>query len=118
MEIFGREYNFLLCVGAEEEIAHLCRDGSIRNLAELMSGESAIAGAKQTACILSRWYEKRRAFEDPGYEPAPLTEEMLDLLPFSGFTTLQKEIVAACTRDMRQSVEVGETKKNGAVKSN
>ncbi len=117
MEIFGKEYNFLLCVGAEEEIAHLCKDGSIRNLGELMGGENAIAGAKQTACILSRWYEKRRAFEEPGYEPAPLTEEILDLIPFSLFTTLQKEIMAACTRDMRQSVEVAETKKNEAVKS-
>lgn len=117
MEIFGKNYDFLLSVGAEEEIAHLCPDGDIRKLGELMGGENAIAGAKKTACILSRWHEKRRAFEEPDYEPAPLTEELLDLLPFSCFTALQTEVMAAFRRDMKQNVEVDDAKKNAAARS-
>lgn len=114
MEIFGREYAFLLTVGGEEEIARLCRDGDIRNLKEQLSGENAITTGKKLLCILSRWHEKRRAFDEPGYEPAPLTEELLDLLPLPVFQALQGEAVAAFARDTRQTVEVEESKKNGA----
>ena len=117
MQVFGKEYGFLLCVGAEEEIARLCPDGDVRKFGELLAGENAIAGSRELLCILSRWHEKRRAFDEPGYEPDPLTPEIIDLLPLSAYSELQKEAMAAFQRDMKQTVEIEESKKNGGRRS-
>lgn len=119
MEIYGREYGFLHSVGAEQEIARLCPEGDLRNLRALLGGSSdeAIEGAKELLCILSRWYEKARAFAEPGYEPKPLTKELLDLLTPGEFFALQAEAMRRFTEDEKQTVEAAPAKKNEAQKS-
>lgn len=119
MEIFGREYGFLHSVGAEQEIARLCPEGDLRNLRALLggSGDEAIESAKELLCILSRWFEKAKAFSEPGYEPKPLTKELLDLLTPLQFLALQAEAMRRFREDEKQTVEAEAAKKNGERKS-
>lgn len=120
MKILGKEYGFLLSVGAEQELARLCPEGELGKLGEALRGntESSIYAGKEVICILSRWYEKAQSFSDPGYEPQPLSHELLDLLPVATYREVQAEAMAAFARDRQQTVEAEDAKKNEGVKSN
>lgn len=119
MELFGREYGLLLSVGAEQEIARLCPEEDLRRLREVLIGtdSAAFERTKELLCILSRWHEKARAFREPGYEPQPLTQELLDLATPAQFLALQAEAMRRFTEDRKQTVEAEASKKNGAPKS-
>lgn len=119
MEIRGKTYDFLLSVGAEQEIARLCRDGELKNLKELLTAGNAeaIESNKEVLCILSRWAEKARAFFEPDYEPQPLSKELLDLLPIAQYRLLQAEAMQAMARDQRQTVEAEPEKKRNSPTS-
>lgn len=114
MEILGHEYGFLFSVGAEEELAARCPEGNIGRMKELLTAENPKRqeNTKALLLILSKWYEAGRRFEEPGYEPQPLTEELLQLLPVNAFQQLQAEAFSAMVRDSRQTVEAEAPKKN------
>ena len=120
MEIFGREYGLLFCVGAEREIMELCPDGDLKNLQALLSASKADAVQKcvEMICVLSRWHEKAAALEK-GAECAqePLTPELLELLPFAQFQALQAEAAKCILRDCGRSVEAAPGKKEKAPRS-
>lgn len=114
-----REHGFLFSVGAEQELARLCPGGDLKRLGELMTRRDAdaIGLSVEMICILSRWHEKARALEEPGYEPRPLTPEELQLLPMAVFAALQAEAMDAMRRDAGQTVEAEPAKKAAAPKS-
>ena len=116
MEIFGREYGFLFSVGAEQELAALCPGGDLRQLPKLLQdgGQATVALTEDLLCILSRWHEKARAFQEPGYAPQPLTRELLDLLPLDEFRAVQSEALRSFQRDSKPSVEAEPPKKKEA----
>ena len=113
-----REYGFLFCVGAEQELARLCPDNDLSRMGEALARKDAdaIELSIELICILSRWHEKARAIET-GEEERPLTRDELLLLPLPAFKRLQDEALAAMLRDARQSVEVEREKKGKAPKS-
>ena len=117
MEILGREYGLLFCVGAEREIMELCPDGDLKNLQALLSASKADAVQKcvEMICVLSRWHEKAAALEN-GAEGAqdPLTPELIELLPFAQFQALQAEAARCILRDCGRSVEAAPGKKEKA----
>lgn len=108
-----REHGFLFCVGAEEEVARICPGGSLNGLKELMTAKTAeaIEGRAEMLCILSRWHEKARALDEPGYQEDPLTREKLQLLPVSAFNVLFLKASAAVFRDSARTVEAEAQKK-------
>lgn len=120
MEIFGKEYGLLFCVGAEREIMELCPDGDLKNLQALLSASQADAVQKcvEMICVLSRWHEKAAALET-GAENAqePLTAELIELLPFAQFQALQAEAARCILRDCGRSVEAAPGKKEKAPRS-
>lgn len=115
-----REYGFLFCVGAEQELARLCPGGDITRMKEFFAGNNAAAidFGVELICILSRWYEKARALEPgAGCEQRPLTKDEILLLPLPAFKQLQAEALTAMARDGQQTVEAEPEKKRSAQKS-
>ena len=107
MNINGRELHFAFTVGAKKEFDRLIAAHGGQNLHDLVTGtpEAQEAGTLGTVLILSRWGEKLHAAEEPGYEPRPLTEEELDLVPLNVHASLYNEALAAMVRDSRREVE-------------
>ena len=114
-----KEYGFLFSVGAEQELARLCPGGDLARLGELLTRKDAdaVGLVVELVCVLSRWHEKARALEEPGYEPRPLTAEELSLLPMAEFAALQNEAMLAMRRDAGQTVEAEPGKKQKAPRS-
>lgn len=118
MELWGKEYGFLLSVGAEQEIARLCPEGDLRRLGELLRGRTAdtIGLSTEIVCILSRWHEKARRFREPDYKETPLTRELILMLPVEEFARVQNEALRAMLADRTASVEAEAEKKGVAPK--
>ncbi len=113
MLLFGKEYGFLYSVGADQELRELA-DRTSHAEAPGASRTAAVDLLIERLCILSRWYERARKFEDPDYTEAPLTPELLRLLPILTFNALQLEAVDAMARDTKQTVEAEKQKKEKA----
>lgn len=115
MYIFGKDYGFMLTVGASGEIADLCPDGDIERLGEALEGSynQTLNVATGMIVAMSRGFETHRAFEEPGYKADPLTRDMILALSQADFKALEEEAVAAFSSSTRRSVEVvSTTKKN------
>ena len=114
MEIFGREINFLKTVWAGVEITKISPDHDPKRLAELFGGDGLVS--QETAIkfvrILNEAYEKKRAFEDPSYTPAPLTEEEIMYLTDNEFEVLFEAAIEAYTGE-EITVETEEPEKTG-----
>lgn len=117
MELYGRNYGFRLTVGAACEIAERCPGGDIRQFAALVSGDGGLARATEGraafVCALSRGWEETRAFTEPGYEPRPLTPQLLMTLSVEDFNGLLEEAIGAFGHGSQTTVAVAPAKKNG-----
>lgn len=116
MEVYGREYKFRLTVGAACDIADRCPDGKLQNFAQLLAGSgyvSATEGRSAFLCALSRGEEEARAFEEPGYEPKPLTPQLLRTLDMQTYSDLLGEATEAFAAGLQTTVGVAPSKKNG-----
>lgn len=109
MQIRGRELHFAYTVGAKKELDRLIAAHGGRNLHDLVTGtpEAQEAGTLGTVLILSKWGEKLRAAEEPGYEPRPLTEEELELFTVGENAALFEAALEAMARDSSREVEAG-----------
>lgn len=107
MQHKGRELYFAYTVGAKKELDRLIAAHGGRNLHDLVTGtpEAQEAGTLGTVLILSKWGEKLRAAEEPGYEPQPLTEAELELFTVAENAALFEDALAAMVRDSRREVE-------------
>lgn len=114
MEIFGREYGFLLSVGAQQELSDICPGRDLTRLPELLDG--TVAQKTDTyirmLCILSKWHEEARAFLEPGYEKHPLTADVINLMDKDQFAALQMEAFSTLNKGKAQTVEAEPAKKN------
>ena len=116
MEINGREYGFRLTAGAAMDISDKCPGKDLKNFAALLDGSvgPTLEGRATFICALSRGEEEARAFEEPGYKPAPLTPEMLRVLDLATFTAAM-EAAAAAFREGLETTVNARAKKNEAA---
>lgn len=116
MRIGEKEYGFRYTVGAEEEIARLCPGEDLRRIAELLRDmtPTGVRARAELLCVLSRWDEKARHFENSEHVEQPLTMELLALQPKAVFVELQNEAFAAIKADSQPSVEAEPEKKDAA----
>lgn len=115
MQVHGREVGFRFTVGASAKISDLCPDGDISRLGEVLEGQYGKV-ARDTAAIiaaLNEGYEQARAYEAPGYKPAPLTVDEVMTLRVDEFARLQQAALAAWKEDSKPTVEVEPEKKEG-----
>lgn len=113
MQVHGREVGFRFTVGASAKISDLCPDGDISRLGEVLEGQYGKVARDSAAIVaaLSEGYEQARAYEAPGYKPAPLTVDEVMTLRVDEFNALQQAALAAWTEDSKPTVEVEPEKK-------
>lgn len=116
MEIGGREYAFKLTAGAAMDISDKCPGKDLKNFTSLLDGSAGptLEGRAAFICALSRGAEELRAFEEPGYKPAPLTPELLRIVDLAVFSEALEEAVAAFKEGLETTVAV-KAKKNAAA---
>lgn len=114
MKLNGREIGFSYTVGAARDLDALKAERGAADLRALVSGDGKLGGMSDVILTLSRWAEKRRAAEEPGYKPQPLTIDELELLPLAELYALFGEAMAAMERDQRRSVETEDPEKKRA----
>jgi hypothetical protein len=108
MEINGREINFELNVQSHEEICAICPDGDLARMGELYANpgtRKAVEANIKIAIALNRGYEDHKHFDDPNYSPRYLTEEDFRFYPYYKMPELEKELSAAMTAGMKETVE-------------
>ena len=113
MNYKGKKIGFKRTVGALTELTKLAPDGRADRLGEVFSqdnlGLTVENGAKFLA-ILNKWYEKARAFEDPGYKPDPVPADWFMLLDMEEYTNLLTEAMKTFEEDGKTTVEAVEPK--------
>ncbi len=117
MVVHGKERNFLLTVGASAEIADLCPGGDLSRIGEVLDGNynKTLRTVAKIIAAMSRGYENNRKYEEPGYEPNPLTVDEIMSLPTNVLKQLESEALSKFSEDSETSVNVEETKKNNGV---
>ena len=117
MIIHGKERGFALTIGATIEIAEFCPNGDISRIGDAIT-RGGYARQMSNICklivALNRGYEERKAFEENGYVPDPLTEQEVRSLTTADLTALQGEAMAAFSRDAETTVETKPPKKETA----
>lgn len=116
MKIRGREIGFLRTVKTACDIADICPDKSLNNFAMLFNGSMADINRNGAKLIhfMNEGYEMNRHFDDPTYEPKPITVEEVLYLDDDTYQQLFNEMMKAFTGD-KQTVETEESKKNENV---
>lgn len=113
MNYNGKKIGFKRTVGAISELTKLAPDGRIDRLGEVFSqdnlGLTVENGAKLLA-ILNKWYEKAKAFEEPGYTPDPIPADWFMLLDMEEYTKLMDEAMKKFEEDAKTTVEAVEPK--------
>lgn len=113
MVVFGREVKFRKSIYAVQKLAKLAPGGDINRLGELFAGDYAsnIDAAAAFVVALNEAYELAERFNRPGYEPDPITKEMVLLLDEQQFG----ELVAEAMQVYKSQPEIRTTpKKKGA----
>lgn len=105
MNVYGREYGFFYSVGAEEQIANVPENSSVRMRAAAF------------AVAMSRADEKRKHYENREYVEDPLTLDMALSLSHAEFDQMCDEAKAAYDEGMKRLVEVEEDKKKETSKA-
>ena len=117
MFLHGREVGFKLTIGAAAKVAALCPDGDLNRISELFAGGYAktIDALAAFIAAMSDGYEQARRFEEPGYQPQPLTaDEVLCLSP-DELGEVQAAAMAAFTGDQKPKIEIEAEKKTAAT---
>ena len=117
MFLYGREIGLAVTVGASVKLARLCPDNDLQRLSELLDGSLAdtIENLMKMAVIMSEAYERRRAFEEEGYAPNPITMAELETLEMDEIGELFTLVTEAIIRDRKQEIQTKPAK--GAKKN-
>lgn len=112
MFLYGREIGLAVTVGASVKLAKLCPGKDIKRLGELLDGDlvDTIESLMQMAVIMSEAYEQRKAHQEDGYEPNPVTIDELESLDMDEIGELFTAVTEAVTRDRKQEVLVKPSK--------
>lgn len=114
MLINGREYKFLMTVGASAEISDLCPEGDLSRMGDLFQQPfgKQIRAISKIAAALSRGYEENRKFDHEDHEPHALTVQEVMSLDMTTYRALTTEIMKAFTISTETTVQTEESKKN------
>lgn len=110
MEIRGKERKFLLTVGGRDEIAALCPNGDISEIATVLSESKSTEFLRKICVIMNRDYEDHTKYYDPSYEVDYLTDEDLKILTLEEFNELNGEMSYAFLKGMGITVETDDKK--------
>lgn len=112
--VCGKDYDLALTVGAFAEISDLCPGGEFSRINELMqqpTGKAMVATAKMLVAM-SKGAEDQKRFEDPSYNPEPLTFDLIRTMDTPDYISLHHSFAAILGQSMKgHTVEVEPSKK-------
>ena len=114
IQVFGKEYDLIMTVGASEEIAKLCPDGKMENIYKVFDGKTdaeALDFAVRFICILSNAADENAEYAGKEVDHPKLTEKMLKAMPADEFALMQRIAMGAIQESSETSVEVEPSKK-------
>lgn len=114
MIVHGREIKFKLTIGAQQRIAAMCQDGDIKKLDDITKSGDVVAGIAavvETIAALSEGHERARQYEQPEYEPHPLTVDEILTLERDEIIELQQEAWRALKIGSKQKIKAEAAKK-------
>ena len=113
MIVHGKERSFLLTVQASVEIAEMCPGGDLARVREALEGPQtkSLRFIAKFIAALSRGYESNRKYEEPGYEPDPLTVDEILSLPFTEVMAVEKEALRSFYGSTKTEIEVEDSSK-------
>lgn len=117
VQVAGREYPLELTVQAFAGISELCPEQDFARFGELLNAPAGrrMMNVAAMACVLSEAAEAKFAFEQPAYEPTPLTLTALLQLPFPVFREMQGVVLDVIYKGLAtKTVELDDTKKANA----
>lgn len=110
MKIHGRDIGLRFTCGASSRVASLCPENDISRLGELFGEGKDIVKMMEIIMALvealNEGYELNRKYEEPGYEPNPITREELETLDMTQLMGLQDELIQVMTGDSKGEIEV------------
>ena len=118
MIINGKERGFLLTIGASAEISELCPQGDLSRLGEVFNQTNYAKQIRVTAKLIaamSRGFENQKHYEDPDYEPDPLTVDEILALDTNTFQELTHEVMQKFGADQKPTVEAEAKKKEASA---
>ena len=104
MFIFGREIGLAVTTGSYVQLSNLCPDRDLSKIGQLLAGDDAMDNTFKMAVIMSQAYESRKARQEPGYKPAPLTSEELYDIEFTEYLQLVDEVSTAIVEGLKTHV--------------
>ena len=115
MKIRGREIGFLRTVQTACDIAEMCPDKDLRNVESLFNGTISQINKNGAMFIhlMNKGYEMAKHFDDPTYEPNPISVEEIMYLKDEEYQELFNAMMDAFIGD-KTTVEVEESKKKDA----
>ena len=116
MKIRGREIGFLRTGQAACDIADLCPDKDLNKIGGLFTGTTSEVTKNGAKLIhfMSEGYEMNKHFDDPSYEPNPISVEEIMYLDEDTYQELFSEMMKSFMGDV-PTVETEEPKKNESV---
>lgn len=119
MNIRNRERNFLLTVRGRDEIAKLCTNDDISNIADVLRNSTQTDVMRKMILIMNRDYEDHEHYYNDAYQVDYLTDEDLQMLTMDEFRKIEEEASNAFLSGMGVSVDAEEKKgkKTGKTKS-
>ena len=121
MKIHGREIKFLKTVKGTTDLAKLCPNNNLNLIGEVFNGEDmeAMQNAMGVFIVaMNEGYEYNKMYEQPGYEPNPLTLQEVMYLDHDVFLPLFKSALASFQKDAKSIEAESASKKKVVKKSN
>lgn len=119
MEVHGREIGLMCTVEAHDAISALAHDNNVETVMQMLNSQDTVeqyTTAVLFVAAMSSGYENNRQYEDPDYEPRPVTPEELTHMRRGEFDALFTEAFNTFLADCGITVEAEEPKgKNAAA---
>lgn len=110
MNIRNRERKFLLTVRGRDEIARLCPNDDLSQIADVFRNSTQTDAMRKLILVMNRDYEDYTRYHDNSYEVDYLTDEDIQMLTMEEFRTIQDEASNAFLEGMGITVDVEEPK--------
>lgn len=119
MIVNGRDVKFVYNVLASIEVAGICPEGKLENIAALFGGSYAenVENTNKFMIALHRGYIETMKYKDPSFSDSLLTEEELLHMETKDYLKLQDDAIAAYMGDQKRTVETEPIKPKSGKKT-
>lgn len=119
MIVNGRDIKFVYNVLASIEVAGICPEGKLENIAALFGGSYAenVENTNKFMIALHRGYIETMKYKDPSFSDTLLTEEELLHMETKDYLKLQDDAIAAYMGDQKRTVKTEPIKQKSGKKT-